>query len=683
MYLFVCDGVAGTGGCNTFTNNLSGGLGTYSYGPTSIADGYFRWTNATQFNYTITPHNNWDYRYNPYTPYFEDGPRFLLDRVAPNSAASYSQGAGGGATIAYEFTNTAQDTLAGLADSTLFIENLTSGGLATQVHNFSVGSGIVGGPSDEQIITMSANLAYNTTYRYRFETTDAATNNTFTSWVTFTTPAPPAFSVDLQTPPTVTAGADFDLTWVTTGATNCTASLGTPAWQSSSPASGGGTWTQTGGITSDTTYRIECMDSGGNTQSDEETVVVEYECNDGINNDPSEDSLVDAADPGCWTDPLDPGTYDPTDDSEADSPQCNDGVDNGDPEDTLSDTNDPGCWTDPLDPGTYDPNDNDETDPVPQCSDGVDNADPEDTLADTNDPGCWSNPTDPGTYDPNDTDETDPVAQCGDGIDNDGDGYTDTGDPNCHSDQNPYNPASYDPFDDDESGPLYECNDGINNDPAEDSLVDADDPQCHTDNSPDGANPALDPSYDPTDNVEASPVDVTLTASDLTPPFAGDSTLEWIINSGAPDSCTATGDVANYSGGLWNGAKSPAGGNVTLNTILSTQTYTIRCERSSDGEFDVQSRTITPAPPVFPDIEITSDQVFARPGEDVQLTWSVSDTTNVSNCTITHLGPVSPNDISSSGPINAERTFTFVCEYYGLPFSDSVTVQVLPQIEET
>lgn len=41
-------------------------------------------------------------------------------------------------------------------------------------------------------------------------------------------------------------------------------------------------------------------------------------------------------------------------------PQCSDGVDNDDPEDTLSDISDPGCWTDKNDPGTYDPNDDNE-----------------------------------------------------------------------------------------------------------------------------------------------------------------------------------------------------------------------------------------------------------------------------------------------------------------------------------
>jgi hypothetical protein len=39
------------------------------------------------------------------------------------------------------------------------------------------------------------------------------------------------------------------------------------------------------------------------------------ECSDGINND-TQDTLVDSADNGCFTDPFDPDTYDPTDDTE-------------------------------------------------------------------------------------------------------------------------------------------------------------------------------------------------------------------------------------------------------------------------------------------------------------------------------------------------------------------------------
>ncbi len=190
------------------------------------------------------------------------------------------------------------------------------------------------------------------------------------------------------------------------------------------------------------------------------------QCNDGIDNTDPEDSLIDAADPGCHTDgnPNNPGSYDPTDDNETNPPvtQCNDGVDNTDPEDSLIDAADPGCHTDgnPNNPGSYDPTDDNETNPpVTQCNDGVDNTDPEDSLIDAADPGCHTdgNPNNPGSYDPTDDNETNPpVTQCNDGVDNDGDGRKDfPADPGCSG-----------PDDNNESNPIQktDCNDGIDND---------------------------------------------------------------------------------------------------------------------------------------------------------------------------------------------------------------------------
>ncbi|MGB4076617.1 MAG: hypothetical protein WBK28_02845, partial [Minisyncoccia bacterium] len=48
-------------------------------------------------------------------------------------------------------------------------------------------------------------------------------------------------------------------------------------------------------------------------------------------------------------------------------PQCRDGVDNTDAEDTLADASDPGCWSDPNNPNTYNGNDTDETSPTDVC----------------------------------------------------------------------------------------------------------------------------------------------------------------------------------------------------------------------------------------------------------------------------------------------------------------------------
>lgn len=69
------------------------------------------------------------------------------------------------------------------------------------------------------------------------------------------------------------------------------------------------------------------------------------ECSDGINNDPAQDPLIDSADPGCWTDPTDPGTYDSSDDSELSSPalpECGDNWDN-DGDGRTDHPSDPAC----------------------------------------------------------------------------------------------------------------------------------------------------------------------------------------------------------------------------------------------------------------------------------------------------------------------------------------------------
>ena len=84
------------------------------------------------------------------------------------------------------------------------------------------------------------------------------------------------------------------------------------------------------------------------------------ECSDTQDNDG--DGVIDAQDPGCHTDgdPDNPDSYDPTDDSEAET-QCSDNKDNDG--DSAIDTADPGCHTDgdATNAASYDPTDDDET----------------------------------------------------------------------------------------------------------------------------------------------------------------------------------------------------------------------------------------------------------------------------------------------------------------------------------
>ncbi|MBU2213555.1 putative metal-binding motif-containing protein, partial [Patescibacteria group bacterium] len=278
------------------------------------------------------------------------------------------------------------------------------------------------------------------------------------------------------------------------------------------------------------------------------------QCRDGEDND--FDTLIDALDPGCWTDPTDSETYDETDNDESGvTSQCQDGLDNDDTEDDYADSADPGCHSDDnaANPATYDPTDYDEANdprcgngavdqPVEecddgnadetdgclndcsfsQCQDGVDND--TDDVTDADDPGCWADPNDSETYDPTLDDESVATTQCQDGIDNDDDDLIDAADPGCWEDPMLTDPtaAAYVPTyhdesvatsqcqdlidNDDDGGVDYEgdethgadfacdaftdynealfetqCQDGVDNGDPEDTLADCDDPGCHTD----------------------------------------------------------------------------------------------------------------------------------------------------------------------------------------------------------
>lgn len=114
-------------------------------------------------------------------------------------------------------------------------------------------------------------------------------------------------------------------------------------------------------------------------------ITVGTECNDGKDNDV--DTYIDANDPGCWTDPTDPATYDSTDNDESDAFECNDNMDNdGDNlfDDGGGDVNDAdhGCY-DNFDAatGVYHPEyDSEQTCGEPRPSDGLITCDPGETF---------------------------------------------------------------------------------------------------------------------------------------------------------------------------------------------------------------------------------------------------------------------------------------------------------------
>ena len=272
-------------------------------------------------------------------------------------------------------------------------------------------------------------------------------------------------------------------------------------------------------------------------------------------------------------------------------PQCRDSVDNGDAEDSLVDANDPGCWTDPNNSGTYNSNDTDETDPadvcpndtgiqtsseqctpdactnieefqatvpagyetlsagictvIPQCRDDVDNGDAEDSLVDANDPGCWTNPNDSETYNGDDTDETDPVDVCA----NDAGIQTSEGQctPDACTNIEEFQatvPAGYETLSAGICTVIPQCRDDVDNSDEEDSLSDENDPGCWID-------PNNSETYNGDDTNESD-------AADVCPNDQGVQTSE---GQCTPDACT---NIPEFQGSVLEGYESLEAGQCTL-----------------------------------------------------------------------------------------------------------------------
>jgi hypothetical protein len=200
------------------------------------------------------------------------------------------------------------------------------------------------------------------------------------------------------------------------------------------------------------------------------TFAINPACSDAISND--EDNLIDANDPGCWTNPNDSETYDPNDTDETDLIQgCTDETAfNFNPDANYNDGSCvpvvTGCMDNTANNYNAEANtsDNSCTYTVLGCTDPEANNynpnanTPDDSCTYTEGPvyGC----TDPEAtnYNPNaDIDDEsctypqEPVYACSDGIDNDEDGSTDAVDRGCHTDGDMDNPDSYNPNDNDET----------------------------------------------------------------------------------------------------------------------------------------------------------------------------------------------------------------------------------------
>jgi hypothetical protein len=220
---------------------------------------------------------------------------------------------------------------------------------------------------------------------------------------------------------------------------------------------------------------------------------------DGKDND--NDGVTDKDDPGCWTNPSDPNTYNPYGGPESSATtQCQDTKDNDG--DTLVDAKDPGCFKDPKNPATYDRTRNNEALAGPgECMDGKDNDN--DGVTDKDDPGCWTNPSDPNTYNPYGGPESNATTQCQDKKDNDSDTLIDAADPGCWKD--PGNSATYDRTRNNEAVATTQCQDTVDND--KDGLVDMKDPGCSAPSDNDETNTTTQCS-DKIDNDDDNAIDL-------------------------------------------------------------------------------------------------------------------------------------------------------------------------------
>lgn len=158
-----------------FDVEIDGGTGQYTAPPVGLEDGYHTWF----FTFNIEAErrlNGANYRRLIHTRYHDYWANFILDRVAPDSTVDISMTTDSGVTRSYVISNEAQDVTAGLADTTVFIENVDSGAVSTQTYAWPTVVNDYIGPRDPQSIDMTVTLDSDQEYRIYVETRDVAGN---------------------------------------------------------------------------------------------------------------------------------------------------------------------------------------------------------------------------------------------------------------------------------------------------------------------------------------------------------------------------------------------------------------------------------------------------------------------------------------------------------------------------
>ncbi len=118
--------------------------------------------------------------------------------------------------------------------------------------------------------------------------------------------------------------------------------------------------------------------------------------------------------------------------------------------------------------------------------------------------------------------------------------------------------------------------------------------------------------------LASQPPTVTITASNLTPPYNSNVTLTWRV-TGSASSCTASGS--------WSGAKNTAGGNQSTSNLTTPVTYSIQCS-GPGGLGNTASVTVTPQATLRDltpaSTSVSSPTVYA--GDALTLTANITNT---------------------------------------------------------
>ncbi|NNF16945.1 MAG: hypothetical protein HKN70_09370 [Gammaproteobacteria bacterium] len=156
---------------------------------------------------------------------------------------------------------------------------------------------------------------------------------------------------------------------------------------------------------------------------------------------------------------------------------------------------------------------------------------------------------------------------------------------------------------------------------------------------------------------------VSLTATPLSIPFEGTTTLSW--TSEHASECTASG--------AWSGTLAGSGTQVSA-SLSTNSTFMITCTGTGGSASD--SLTVNVAAPGAPSVGFSASPAAVASGESTTLTWTSSNTT-ACNAAGDWSGTKAINGSESVGPLTATSTFILTCSGVGGDVTQTITVPIL------